>query len=99
MQALHARGRPIESPVPPRKAPRKIAPAKLEAKVRVEAAREKEVQRTKKQRAYSDAVIQHLESMDKTQRMRKAPPSALDPVMAEVTPMQEPKVNQQRKLD
>jgi hypothetical protein len=75
---LHAPGRPIESTAP-RKAPRrKIAPAKLAAKVRVEAARKKEVQHTRKRRAYSDAVVQHLESMDKAQRMRKAPLSASD---------------------
>jgi hypothetical protein len=82
----------------PRKAPRKIAPAKLAAKVRVEAAQEKELQHTKKRRAYSDAVVQHLESMDKAQRMRKAPPSALDPVMAEATPVQETKGKPTKKV-
>jgi hypothetical protein len=88
MRALHAPGRPIESTAPC-KAPRQIAPAKLEAKVRVEAERDKEIQQTKKQRAYSDAVVQHLDDIAKAQRMRKAPLSTLDPVMAEATPMQE----------
>ena len=60
-RAPHAPGRPLSSTAP-RKPPRKIAPAKLAAKVRVKVAWAKEETQTKKRRAYSAAVIQHLES-------------------------------------
>jgi hypothetical protein len=60
-------GWPIQS-MAPRKAPRKIAPARLAVEVRVEVAQVKEVQHTKKRRASLAAVVQHLETMAKEQR-------------------------------
>jgi hypothetical protein len=57
----------------------------------MEADRAEALQHTKKRRAYSTAVSDHLEAMAKAQRLRKTAPSALDPVMAEATPMQNTK--------
>ena len=63
----------------------------------MEGDREKAIQNTKKRRAHSTAVIDHLEAMAKAQRMRKTAPSALDPVMAEATPVQETKGKSPKK--
>jgi hypothetical protein len=90
MRSAHAPGRPPQSKAP-RKAPRRIAPARLAARVRAEAAQAKEARHAKKKQAYSTAVVAHLETMAKDHRAKKAKPSALDPAMAELTPMQETK--------
>jgi hypothetical protein len=97
MRATHAPGRPIASQAP-RKPPRKIAPARLEAKARTEAARAKEVQYTTKRRAYSAAVIEHLEAVAKKQRERKATPPSVKSVSAESTPLKATKGTKKGKL-
>jgi hypothetical protein len=45
----------------------------------------------------STAVIEHLEALAETQRKKKAGPSALDPVVAEATPMQATKGKSKKK--
>ncbi len=63
----------------------------------MEADSEKALKNIKKRRACSTAVIDHLEAMAKAQRLRKKAPSALDPVMAEATPVQETKGESPKK--
>ena len=90
MQAKHVPGRPSTSTAP-RKLPRKIAPAKLAAKFRVEVAKQKEAHHAQKRQARSTAVIEHLEALTEAQRKNKARPSALDPIRDIPNPMQETK--------
>ena len=85
MEAEHAPGLPLSSTAP-RKPPRKIAPAKLAAKFRVEVARQKEVRQTRKRQARSNSAIKHLEALAEAQRKKKAGPLAPDPVTTEATP-------------
>ena len=96
MQAKHAPGRPPTSTAP-RKQPRKIAPAKLAAKFRIEVAKQKEARQAQKRQARSRAMVEHLEALADAQRKRKAGPSALDPIAAVPNPMQETKGNLKKK--
>jgi hypothetical protein len=83
MRAHRLPGRPMLSTAP-RKPPPKIAPAKLAAKARVEAAKDLKAQQRQQ---CSATVREHLETIAEAHRKRRAGPSALDPVTSEQTPM------------
>ena len=98
MQSKFAPGtRPLTSTAPRKQQPRRIAPAKLAAKFRVEVAKEKEAQHEKKRQTRSNAVIEHVEALVEAQRKKKAGPSALGPVMKVSTPIQETKGKVRKK--
>jgi hypothetical protein len=90
MRRSHVPGRPYSSTAP-RASPRRIAPAKLAAKVQHRAAEAKLKGQVEKRRVYSEAVVQHLEEVAEAHKQKKQGPSALDPALGEPTPMKEAK--------
>jgi hypothetical protein len=88
MRAKRNPGRPINSDAP-RKPPRKIAPARLDAKERETMAQAKKGMQKQKRREASAAVIKHLEAVAEAHRTQKAGPSALDPIRSAETPMKQ----------
>jgi hypothetical protein len=90
MQAAHYPGWPPTSTAP-RRAPTRLAPAKIEAKARVAVAKSKTKAQVTQQRSYAQSVIKHLEAITMAQRKRKMGPSALDPALGEPIPMRKGK--------
>jgi hypothetical protein len=95
MRAKRNPGRPITSEAP-RKPPRKIAPAKLEAKGREKLAQAKVDRQKHKRQANSAAIDEHLEAVAAAHRKQKAGPSALDPAKSAETPMQRTQGNSKK---
>jgi hypothetical protein len=94
MRTTHVPGRPITS-TQPRRLPRRIAPANKQAdKVRAGVAGARQGRPKEQGGTYSERVIAHLEEVAEAHRKRKrAGPSALDPILAEETPMKKAKGN------
>jgi hypothetical protein len=91
MRAMHLPGRPDDSDAPRKLMPRKMAPAKQAAREEEERARAKAVTQTRHKQAYTDAVVQQLESVALAHSEKRAGPSAVDPVLAKDTPTQKAK--------